>query len=117
MQSEDNVKISSLKLEKDINNVFSKGSKIGNRFCVLYYQAGTQPNLRLGVFVPKKVFKKAVDRNRAKRIIREVFRQEKSDLGGLDIICLLTKCQKGEVSLKLFSQHISALLQKVPSVL
>jgi ribonuclease P protein component len=41
---------------------------------------------RLGLIVPKKVLARAVDRNRAKRVLREVFRLRQQDVRGLDII-------------------------------
>jgi len=50
----------------------------------------TNPNhrdyARLAVAVPKKLWKRAVDRNRAKRCIREWFRANKSMLSGRDFL-------------------------------
>jgi len=46
------------------------------------------PNARLGLIVPKKTEKKAVGRNRVKRLVRYSFRHHKSDLAGLDIVFL-----------------------------
>jgi len=40
----------------------------------------------LGVTVSKKVSKKAVDRNRIKRQVREFFRHHQSELNGADIV-------------------------------
>lgn len=51
------------------------------------------PNLglhaRLGVIVAKRVMKRAVDRNRVRRLIRESFRHHQETLGGLDIVVLV----------------------------
>ncbi len=41
---------------------------------------------RLGLVVPKRVLVRAVDRNRAKRAIREAFRLSQHELGGLDVV-------------------------------
>lgn len=49
--------------------------------------ANTGP--RLGVIVAKRFLKKAVDRNRVRRLVRESFRLNQHDLGGLDIVVLL----------------------------
>ncbi|UNM96782.1 ribonuclease P protein component [Ignatzschineria rhizosphaerae] len=43
---------------------------------------------RLGLAVSKKNFKKAVDRNLIKRIIRESFRLHQASLKGLDIVVM-----------------------------
>jgi|GEM_PF-3976772 len=41
---------------------------------------------RLGMAVAKKCAKRAVDRNRLKRLARESFRQHKHSLAGFDIV-------------------------------
>ena len=41
---------------------------------------------RLGIITPKRVMQRAVDRNRAKRQIRESFRRFKSQLPSVDIV-------------------------------
>jgi ribonuclease P protein component len=41
---------------------------------------------RLGLIVPKKIWPRAVDRNRIKRIVREVFRLGRLEWVGLDMI-------------------------------
>lgn len=49
---------------------------------------------RLGIIIPKKIVKNAVDRNLLKRKIRESFRKNQLDLVRIDIIFLLTKKSK-----------------------
>jgi ribonuclease P protein component len=41
---------------------------------------------RLGLIVPKRVFPRAVDRNRVKRVLRELFRAQQANLGSRDIL-------------------------------
>lgn len=45
---------------------------------------------RLGLIVPKRVFPRAVDRNRVKRVLRELFRTRRSRLGSRDILIRVT---------------------------
>lgn len=49
-------------------------------------------NARLGTAVAKKILKRAVDRNRVKRLIRESFRLKQHDLAGLDLVVM---CARG----------------------
>ena len=41
---------------------------------------------RLGLAVSRRVNKRAVERNRIKRVVRESFRRNKEHMGGLDIV-------------------------------
>jgi len=41
---------------------------------------------RLGLIVPKRILDKAVDRNRAKRLLREWFRLHQGRLAGRDVL-------------------------------
>ncbi len=43
---------------------------------------------RLGLAIPKKLVRRAVDRNRVKRVVREDFRRQKGYLRGLDVIVM-----------------------------
>jgi len=54
---------------------------------------------RLGLIVPKRVFPRAVDRNRMKRVLRELFRAAQARLGSRDILIRVTgsKVALGEV--------------------
>jgi len=51
---------------------------------------------RLGLIVPKRVFPRAVDRNRMKRVLRELFRAQQARLGSRDI---LIRVSSGKFSL------------------
>ncbi|HKW39353.1 MAG TPA: ribonuclease P protein component [Burkholderiales bacterium] len=54
---------------------------------------------RLGLIVPKSVFPRAVDRNRVKRMLRELFRTRQTVLGSRDILIRVSarKVALGEV--------------------
>ena len=58
----------------DYNAVFSKSVKVSNAlFLILIHKTSSQHS-RLGLVISKKVDKRAVQRNRIKRIARESFR-------------------------------------------
>lgn len=50
-----------------------------------------QCSARLGLVIAKKNVRRAVDRNKIKRIARESFRHQRADLDNLDIIILARK--------------------------
>jgi ribonuclease P protein component len=53
----------------------------------LHYVENNVPSARLGVNIAKKKIRKAVDRNKIKRIAREAFRKQKFE--GIDIVLIL----------------------------
>tara|TARA_B100000989_G_scaffold273365_1_gene231456 strand:+ start:204 stop:590 length:387 start_codon:yes stop_codon:yes gene_type:complete len=72
---------------KDFKKCFQAGKRANNKVFSLYYiENGGLPG-RLGVNVAKSKINKAVDRNKIKRVAREVFRQ--GGFNGLDIVLLL----------------------------
>ena len=50
------------------------------------------PHARIGIIVSKRVAARAVDRNRAKRLVREAFRKLRHRLGGVDVVVQLKRC-------------------------
>ena len=64
-----------------------KNSVHGKHFGV-HGTGNSEPYSRLGITVSKRVSKKAVQRNRIKRQIRESFRMHQKDLGTLDIVVI-----------------------------
>ena len=55
----------------------------------MLYRPSARDSARLGLAVAKKHLKRAVDRNRIKRLVRESFRQQRDLLEGLDIVVLV----------------------------
>ena len=64
--------------------VYAKGSRVNGRYATLFTLPNSLAFGRLGIAATKK-FGGAVDRNRAKRLIREVFRNNKI-APGFDIV-------------------------------
>lgn len=96
--------------------VFSEASfKAGNNYLLLLARPNTLTYSRLGLITPKKKIRKAVNRNRFKRVTREHFRRRRGEIKSLDIIALaknnlseLSKKQQNE----LIDSSFSALIKK-----
>lgn len=72
-----------LKSEKGISELFDKGYSISTTLVRLVYRKNAHPDttcIKAGFSVPKKNFKKAVDRNYLKRLMRESYRRNKDIL-------------------------------------
>jgi len=72
-----------LKSRKSIEQLFTNGKKIviaPYRTLYLMNTSQGKPILRFGAGVSARNFKKAVDRNRIKRLIREAYRLQKNEL-------------------------------------
>jgi ribonuclease P protein component len=73
--------------------VFSRPSASRDRYFRVLARANDREYCRLGLAVSKKNCRRAVGRNRLKRLIRENFRQQKEQLqnqGGFDYVVLPT---------------------------
>jgi ribonuclease P protein component len=76
---------------EDFRRVFSLGKKKHlNGITVLAY-GNNQALPRLGFALSKKQIKKAVQRNKIKRIAKEAFRNQQTLLAGVDYVVLVNK--------------------------
>jgi len=75
----------------EFSSVFGFRRAIRGKLLMLHYQPRPEGSneARLGLVVGKKLLKRAVDRNRVKRIIREQFRRVRPELPALDLIVRL----------------------------
>lgn len=90
----------------DFQSVFAKPSKVSRKYLLALFRPNQKPHARLGIIISKHRVRRAVDRNRIKRAIRESFRHHKETLKGLDIIVLIrSECtplssQSGNLALR-----------------
>ncbi|QSB27381.1 ribonuclease P protein component [Flavobacterium sp. CLA17] len=87
-----------LKSKTTIGLLFSEGKSVSKYPLRLVYRAGeegSEEKIKVGVSVSKKYFKKAVDRNYFKRVLRETYRLNKN---------LLWDTLEGPYSFMLFYQ-------------
>ena len=68
----------------EFERIYSTGAKVHGRYMTLFVMVNGTDAPRLGIAATRKLGS-AVDRNRAKRRARELFRRRKQ-VGGLDIV-------------------------------
>jgi ribonuclease P protein component len=78
-----------LRNRKEFQSVFDGGQRIRGRFFTLLVATSQAPTARLGIVASRKLGD-SVRRNRAKRLIREIFRQNPQPDGakGVDVVVI-----------------------------
>ncbi len=77
-----------LRSATEYDAVFSKPLRSRDQYFLLLARENNQNHPRLGLIVSKKKIRKAVSRNRIKRIIRDSFRLNQHQLPDVDVIVL-----------------------------
>jgi ribonuclease P protein component len=68
---------------------FAQKKSFVGRFMVLWLRKGEGASLRLGVVTSKKVSNRAVDRNRARRVLRAIYREHRAEFSGeFDVVII-----------------------------
>ena len=62
---------------------------ISNRFLKVYFVLNDKNSARIGIIVKKKLLPRSVDRNRVKRLIREIFRKHSVKAKNMDLVVLV----------------------------
>jgi ribonuclease P protein component len=68
--------------------VFAEPRRSADRYFTVLARDNGLLHARLGLAVGKKHVRRAVGRNRIKRLVRESFRVHAGDLGGVDLVVL-----------------------------
>jgi ribonuclease P protein component len=68
--------------------VFKKATRSRDKFFTVLCRDNKEEHARLGLAISKKHCRKATSRNRIKRVIRESFRNNPTELEGLDIVVI-----------------------------
>ena len=70
-----------LRLHREFQRVYAHGKRVrGAHISLMVYRAPAGGGFKLGLSVRKKVYKRAVDRNRVKRRLREMVRLRRNEL-------------------------------------
>ena len=93
----------------DFQEIYKNGARVHGRYCTLFVRPNQSPLGRLGIAATKRLGG-AVQRNRAKRLIREIFRH--NDIApGFDVV-VVPKRQFFEASLTILEADYRAALER-----
>ena len=87
----------------DFDRVFGESQRSVDDFFTVLYRSNGLAYSRLGLAIAKKRVRRAVARNRLKRIIRESFRGIKRQLKGLDIVIMAGRKAESAINKDLFA--------------
>jgi ribonuclease P protein component len=76
-------KQSRLSARAEFQKIYALGQRYDGRLMAAFLRKNDLPQHRLGVTASTKAIGKSVDRNRARRLLREVFRRSRSELDAL----------------------------------
>lgn len=100
--------------QRDIDNLFSDYKTIVNHPFKAHFKQNSLPHSRILISVPKKLFKKAVDRNLLKRRIRESYRHLKDEfLQDCNVDILFVYISKEIYDFEFIKCKIGEILKKV----
>lgn len=101
-----------LSSEADFNNVFKTSRRSRDSQFVILACSNGRPCPRLGLAISRKAVKKAVFRNRVKRVIRESFRTHREMLSGLDIVVMAQRQIRSDES-RVMNQSLRKHWQRI----
>lgn len=107
-----------IKKTDDFSSVFNFRKRISGHYLVLHFMPTGMEHARVGVIVGKKIARAAVQRNYMKRVLREIFRHEHQNLGGVDVLIRPQKLFRHENFADVeaeFRHLIRKLSERIPS--
>ena len=101
-----------LRKRHEFKNLPGNERKLHAKHFLIIISSSSRPQSRIGITVTTKVDKRAVQRNRIKRIIRELFRHFRSELSGTFDIVAIARQNACECSSEQIREEILVVLKK-----
>ncbi|MBX2881897.1 MAG: ribonuclease P protein component [Granulosicoccus sp.] len=98
--------------KSEFNQVFRSNRRYTDRNWTILVCRSSSSNSKLGLAIAKKRAKRAVDRNRIKRIAREAFRHQQSGLNGYHLV-IMNRDAAARVCSRELRQSLDNLLNKI----
>lgn len=98
--------------QAEYDALFNQSHRITHRSLTILYKKNNHLYSRIGLIVGKRVAKKAVSRNKIRRVIRESFRFQQNKLPGIDII-VIARRQCDKLSKQKLREGIDRLWEKL----
>ncbi|MBQ6899376.1 MAG: ribonuclease P protein component [Firmicutes bacterium] len=97
-----------LRKKSDFDSIYNRGKSVGDRYIVLFYRKNDLPYNRTGFLASKKVGN-SVQRNRARRLMKESYRHLQSRLPiGYDFIIIARNTISGKKCMEVERSLMSA---------
>jgi ribonuclease P protein component len=99
----------------DFKRVFSRAERSSDRYFTVLMRLNDAGEARLGLAIAKKQVRRAVDRNRIKRVVRESFRHHQQELASMDCVVMArrdTSAAANEELLASLQQHWRRLMKR-----
>ena len=81
-----------LQRREQFSAALAAGETRARRYFTAYVKPNGLPHARIGIIASRRVARRAVDRNRMKRMVRELFRTMPERLVGVDIVVQVRRC-------------------------
>lgn len=100
----------------EFQTVFAARQRVSGRFFLINWSPSTTEAARLGLAVSRKVDRRAVVRNRLKRVLRDYFRNHRDALPALDLVVLPRReaCTATTEALQADLRHLWRRLASLP---
>ena len=100
-------------VKHDVEALLGHGARLSRSLLALKLNENTVGQGRIAIAVPKRILKRAVDRNKVKRVIREQFRQDGARKLPVDILFTLQSKPTGRAGIRHTDKQARSQLREV----